>query len=161
MRCAGATITPRRVCRLVLDVRAGFDTPRPSFTPMNPQLGPTTCTPGAHGDDGRYPALGTMASVEFPHRGAGLGNRSNASRSAMASMCWRRGGRTMRARAGAAHPGDLGGIGISRARSSDDLGRRMYADRQTNSSASPRSICGNLDKKLRQNRPRDGWLGKR
>ena len=35
-----------------------------------------------------------------------------------------------RGRAGAAHPGDLGGIGISRARPPDDLGRRLHADRQ-------------------------------
>ena len=126
-------------CRLVLDVRAAFDAEAELYAD-DPQLGPTTSTPV------RTAMMGDIlrsdeGSVEFTRRGAGLG-ADRAARDPQRPRCAGDLAALRRGRAGAAHPGDLGGIGISRARPPDDLGRRLHADRQRVRARSPRSICG-------------------
>ena len=83
-------------CRLVLDVRAAFDTEAELYDD-DPQLGPTTSTPVRtammgdilRSDDTRR---SNSASRRWPRR------RSSGSRSATALTCWRPGGRTTRPR---------------------------------------------------------------
>ena len=142
-------------CRLVLDVRAAFDAEAEKFAD-DPQLGPTTSTPA------RTAMMGDIlrsdeGSVEFTVEALGSApiERIEIRNGLDVLETWRP---YRRGRARAAHPGDLGGFGISRARPPDDLGRRLHADGNAFERIAPINLW-NLDKKLRQTGPGDAGLG--